>query len=89
MALRLNKSWLNINFLSACINYLESSNNPLAIGVFWKVFLAFASAAIKIRISGISSTMGKEVDKNILQYNFGMMLKETMINLGPTFIKSK
>lgn len=52
-----------------------------------EVFLAFASAAFKIRMSGISSTMGKEVDKNILQYNFGMMLKETMLNLGPTFIK--
>lgn len=53
------------------------------------MFLAFASAAIRIRISGISSTMRKKVDKDVLQYNFGMLLKETMLDLGPTFIKSK
>nr|GEU67489.1 kinase superfamily protein isoform 1 [Tanacetum cinerariifolium] len=56
-----------------------------------EVFSAFASAAVRIRIEGIkrskSSTLGTEADEYNSQYNFGMVLKETMLNLGPTFIK--
>lgn len=51
-----------------------------------EVFAAFASAAFRSRVSGFHSVIGN-VDKDISQYNFGMLLKETMLNLGPTFIK--
>nr|XP_043616523.1 uncharacterized protein slr1919 [Erigeron canadensis] len=56
-----------------------------------EVFGSFASAAIRIRLAGIkrskSSSLGTEADEYYSQYNFGMVLKETMLNLGPTFIK--
>ncbi|KAM7504449.1 hypothetical protein LguiB_003353 [Lonicera macranthoides] len=56
-----------------------------------EVFASFASAAIRIRTSGISKLYGSSVDetaaRSISQYNFGVVLKETMLNLGPTFIK--
>ncbi|XP_030544787.2 uncharacterized protein slr1919 isoform X3 [Rhodamnia argentea] len=56
-----------------------------------EVFSSFASATVKIRASGIGSFLrlnsDKDTDSNISQYNFGLMLKETMLNLGPTFIK--
>lgn len=51
-----------------------------------EVFAAFASAAFRSRVSGFHAVIGN-VDKDISQYNFGMLLKETMLNLGPTFIK--
>ncbi|XP_022864649.1 uncharacterized protein LOC111384582 isoform X1 [Olea europaea var. sylvestris] len=52
-----------------------------------EVFAAFVSAAIKIQISSILSATDKDADENILKYNFGTILKETMLSLGPTFIK--
>ncbi|XP_024969265.1 uncharacterized protein LOC112508756 [Cynara cardunculus var. scolymus] len=56
-----------------------------------EVFGSFASAAIRIRIAGIkrskNTNAGTEADEYNSQYNFGMVLKETMLNLGPTFIK--
>ncbi|XP_057979562.1 uncharacterized protein LOC131165632 isoform X2 [Malania oleifera] len=56
-----------------------------------EVFSSFAFAAIKIRIWGMwnlySPTVAKDINWNISQYNFGMVLKETMLSLGPTFIK--
>ncbi|KAL8231925.1 hypothetical protein R6Q57_001703 [Mikania cordata] len=56
-----------------------------------EVFVSFASAAIRIRIEGIIRTKNlsgsSEVDGYNSQYKFGMVLKETMLNLGPTFIK--
>lgn len=59
--------------------------------VFWKVFGSFASAAIRIRISGIIKSKTSNADSETKEYNsqhkFGMVLKETMLNLGPTFIK--
>lgn len=30
-----------------------------------------------------------DINENISQYNFGMVLKETMLSLGPTFIKGE
>ncbi|KAL2526449.1 Protein kinase superfamily protein [Abeliophyllum distichum] len=48
---------------------------------------AFASAAIKFQISSILSATDKDADENVLKYHFGTLLKETMLNLGPTFIK--
>ncbi|KAJ8765850.1 hypothetical protein K2173_020366 [Erythroxylum novogranatense] len=58
---------------------------------FIEVFLAFTSAVIKIRTSNIRKTFGsssdKDADENIFQYNFGTVLKETMLHLGPTFVK--
>lgn len=59
--------------------------------MFWKVFGSFASAAIRIRIEGArrskNSSGISETDEYNSQYKFGMVLKETMLNLGPTFIK--
>ncbi|KAK6228173.1 hypothetical protein SCA6_000513 [Theobroma cacao] len=56
-----------------------------------EVFSSFASAAIRIRMSGIKKSLrpgsAKGIDENFAQYNFGMVLKETMLSLGPTFIK--
>ncbi|XP_071921435.1 uncharacterized protein [Coffea arabica] len=52
-----------------------------------EVFAAFSSAAIRMRISGIGSSKSNVADKDISQYSFGILLKETMLNLGPTFIK--
>ncbi|XP_059628301.1 uncharacterized protein LOC132271059 isoform X1 [Cornus florida] len=56
-----------------------------------EVFSSFASAAIRIRVSGIRklyrSSVDKDIENSILQYNFGVVLKETMLKLGPTFIK--
>ncbi|XP_030451070.1 uncharacterized protein LOC115673125 [Syzygium oleosum] len=56
-----------------------------------EVFFSFASATVKIRASGIGSFLRLNSDKdtngNISQYDFGLALKETMLNLGPTFIK--
>lgn len=58
-----------------------------------KVFFAFASAAIRIRTSGVKkfymSSMDKSTGGDVAQYGFGLVLKETMLNLGPTFIKGK
>ncbi|KAL4556671.1 hypothetical protein LXL04_034826 [Taraxacum kok-saghyz] len=47
-----------------------------------EVFGSFASAAIRIRLQGITKS-----DEYNSQYQFGMVLKETMLDLGPTFIK--
>ncbi|XWS07937.1 hypothetical protein CRYUN_Cryun41cG0034100 [Craigia yunnanensis] len=55
------------------------------------VFSSFASAAIRIRMSGAKKFLkpgsAKGIDENFSQYNYGMVLKETMLGLGPTFIK--
>ncbi|XP_058204689.1 uncharacterized protein LOC131318750 isoform X2 [Rhododendron vialii] len=56
-----------------------------------EVFSAFASAAIRIRTSGVKkfymSSMDNSIGGDVAQYGFGLVLKETMLNLGPTFIK--
>ncbi|XP_059458455.1 uncharacterized aarF domain-containing protein kinase At1g71810, chloroplastic-like, partial [Corylus avellana] len=56
-----------------------------------EVFSSFASAAIRIRSPGIRKFLrlssDKDIDGSVSQYNFGMVLKETMLSLGPTFIK--
>ncbi|KAL7228702.1 hypothetical protein ACSBR2_007412 [Camellia fascicularis] len=56
-----------------------------------EVFSSFASAAIRIRISGVKkvsrSSMDRNIDGDVTRYDFGLVLKETMLNLGPTFIK--
>ncbi|KAM7274292.1 hypothetical protein ACFE04_028956 [Oxalis oulophora] len=51
-----------------------------------QVFGSFASAAIRIRTSGIITSLmmsrgsdSTSIDDNISQYNFGMVLKETML----------
>ncbi|KAL3838332.1 hypothetical protein ACJIZ3_022923 [Penstemon smallii] len=54
---------------------------------FLEVFTAFVSATIKFRISTISSAADEEAHEKISNYNFGTVLKETLLNLGPTFIK--
>ncbi|KAK1432084.1 hypothetical protein QVD17_08974 [Tagetes erecta] len=56
-----------------------------------EVLGSFASAAIRIRIEGVRRSKNlsgsSEADEYNSQYKFGMVLKETMLNLGPTFIK--
>ncbi|KAB2598081.1 aarF domain-containing protein kinase [Pyrus ussuriensis x Pyrus communis] len=56
-----------------------------------EVFSSFASAAIRIRTTEIKKFLrlssDVDINENISQYNFGMVLKETMLSLGPTFIK--
>uniref|UniRef100_A0A2P2M297 Uncharacterized protein MANES_07G104400 n=1 Tax=Rhizophora mucronata TaxID=61149 RepID=A0A2P2M297_RHIMU len=56
-----------------------------------EVFSAFAFATIRIRTAGIKkfwrSSQDQETDGNISQYDFGRVLKETLLTLGPTFIK--
>lgn len=56
-----------------------------------EIFSAFASAVIRIRTSGVTTFIKpnpeEDVDGTTSQYNFGIVLKETMLSLGPTFIK--
>lgn len=52
-----------------------------------KVVSSFTAAAIKIRTSSYTSSGDKDEDQSISQYKYGLVLKETMLNLGPTFIK--
>ncbi|KAI3508671.1 hypothetical protein L1887_23680 [Cichorium endivia] len=69
-------------------NYFKCRPHIVALRLI-EVFGSFASAAIRIRIEGIirSKDAGFENDEYNSQYRFGMVLKETMLNLGPTFIK--
>ncbi|XP_047319768.1 uncharacterized protein slr1919 [Impatiens glandulifera] len=56
-----------------------------------EVFFSFASAAIRIRTSGFrnSDKISKEMkfEEDASKYYFGLVLKETLLGLGPTFIK--
>ncbi|KAG6416155.1 hypothetical protein SASPL_123579 [Salvia splendens] len=52
-----------------------------------EVLLAFISATIKSRISSISCDAEEDARKSVSDYNFGIILKDTILNLGPTFIK--
>lgn len=56
---------------------------------FIEVFINFTFAAIKLRTSGIFWMYESGVDKNgnSPEYYFGQIMKETMLSLGPTFIK--
>nr|XP_029151359.1 uncharacterized protein LOC112775784 isoform X2 [Arachis hypogaea] len=68
------------------------SVRPHVVGLrVLEVFSSFAAAVINIRTSGIRKFLQlsseEELDDKTSDYNFGMVLKETMLNLGPTFIK--
>ncbi|KAL8166598.1 hypothetical protein V2J09_008097 [Rumex salicifolius] len=56
-----------------------------------EVFSAFSFAAIKIRASRLTklfkSSANDDPNGSSSQYDFGIVLKETMLSLGPTFIK--
>ncbi|KAL9227048.1 hypothetical protein vseg_002789 [Gypsophila vaccaria] len=55
-----------------------------------EVFSAFSIAAIKIRASRMkASNSGTDAEalENALQYEFGKVLKDSFLSLGPTFIK--
>ncbi|KMT17380.1 hypothetical protein BVRB_2g038350 [Beta vulgaris subsp. vulgaris] len=71
-------------------NYFNCRPHIIAFRLL-EVFTAFSSAVIKIRASRIRGFINSrsDVDKNTnsSQYEFGKILKETMLNLGPTFIK--
>lgn len=87
-------SSISLLLTSCCLGYfVKYILISYMILVNWKVFSSFAFAAIRIRTSGIRKYLklssDKDIDGNISQYKFGMVLKETMLNLGPTFIKGK
>lgn len=56
-----------------------------------EVLFSLATAMISIRTSGFKKFLRlvpqEDLDDTSSQYNFGMVLKETLLNLGPTFIK--
>ncbi|KAK9019492.1 hypothetical protein V6N11_054010 [Hibiscus sabdariffa] len=56
-----------------------------------EIVSSFASAAIRIRMTGVKKFLvpspPEDINENFSQYNFGMVLKETLLGLGPTFIK--
>ncbi|KAE9611418.1 hypothetical protein Lal_00011666 [Lupinus albus] len=65
---------------------------PHVVGLrILEVFSSFASAAINIRTSGFRKFLQlnpeEDEDEKTSQYNLGMVFKETMLKLGPTFIK--
>lgn len=85
-----NGCLIHSNLKKFLVYFLECIDTDLLYFVL-KVVSSFASAAIRIRTSGIKnylrSSSGDAIDEGLSQYNFGMVLKETMLNLGPTFIK--
>ncbi|KAA0034730.1 AarF domain kinase [Cucumis melo var. makuwa] len=54
-----------------------------------EVFSSFASASIRIRMSRVQKFPGTSLyeDSDESKSKFGLVLKETLLNLGPTFIK--
>ncbi|KAH6798885.1 Protein kinase superfamily protein [Perilla frutescens var. frutescens] len=61
---------------------------PHVVGLrLLEVFTTFASATIKSRISRISSGTEEDARGSVSDHNFGILLKKTMLNLGPSFIK--
>ncbi|KAI4302337.1 hypothetical protein MLD38_038094 [Melastoma candidum] len=56
-----------------------------------EIFSFFVTASIKIRMASLTNFFGsnRDVDtgSTLFQHNFGLVLKETLLNLGPTFIK--
>jgi len=58
-----------------------------------KVFSAVSIAMIRIRASRSRKLTNSRTDEDksatASQYEFGRVLKETMLNLGPTFIKGQ
>ncbi|CAI8604195.1 unnamed protein product [Vicia faba] len=71
-------------------NYFNARPHVVALRML-EVFSSFASAAVSIRASGLRKLLPlnaeEDVDDKTSEYNFGLVLKETMLNLGPTFIK--
>lgn len=61
--------------------------------VFMKVFSSFASAAIKVQTSKAFKMnrhgIGRDNSSVNPEYYTGQLLKESMLNLGPTFVKGK
>ncbi|KAK7343844.1 hypothetical protein VNO77_12910 [Canavalia gladiata] len=70
--------------------YFSVRPHVLALRIL-EVLSSFASAMISIRTSGFRKFLQlnpeEDVDDTSSQYNFGTVLKETLLNLGPTFIK--
>ncbi|XP_010507623.1 PREDICTED: uncharacterized protein LOC104784272 [Camelina sativa] len=66
----------------AVADYFNCRPHVVALRLL-EVFSAFMIAAIRLRTS--ASDKGKDLEAS--EKNFGMVLKETMLRLGPTFIK--
>ncbi|XP_022986787.1 uncharacterized protein LOC111484434 [Cucurbita maxima] len=63
---------------------------PHVVGLrLLEVFSSFATAAIRIRMSRVQKFLGPRLDgeNDESKSKFGSVLKETLLNLGPTFIK--
>lgn len=71
-------------------HYFSARPHVVALRML-EVFSSFASAAVSIRTSGLRKFLPinaeGDMDDKTSEYNFGLVLKETMLNLGPTFIK--
>lgn len=71
-------------------DYFNCRPHVIAVRLL-EVFAAFSSAVVKIRASRIRGFISPRSDEdkigNSSQYEFGKVLKETMLSLGPTFIK--
>ncbi|XP_057523471.1 uncharacterized protein LOC130803282 isoform X1 [Amaranthus tricolor] len=71
-------------------NYFKCRPHIIAFRLL-EIFVAFSSAVVKIRASKIKRLIKSRTDDdkltNLSQSDFGRVLKETMLNLGPTFIK--
>ncbi|XP_058101827.1 uncharacterized protein LOC131245999 isoform X2 [Magnolia sinica] len=72
------------------VDYFSCRPHVVAFRVL-EVFSSFASATIKMRTSEIFKFngfgMGRDDERKSSDYYIGQLLKETMLNLGPTFIK--
>ncbi|KAI9127940.1 hypothetical protein K1719_000933 [Acacia pycnantha] len=84
-------SWPQHWFPGCSLDFNEMHFINFANFLPWKIFSAFASAVIRIQTSGVTKFIKpnpeEDVDVKTSQYNFGTVLKETMLSLGPTFIK--
>ncbi|KAK2404138.1 protein ACTIVITY OF BC1 COMPLEX KINASE 3, chloroplastic [Trifolium repens] len=71
-------------------HYFSARPHVVALRML-EVFSSFASATVSIRTAGLRKFLPinaeGDVDDKTSEYNFGLVLKETMLNLGPTFIK--
>ncbi|AES62191.1 putative cadmium-transporting ATPase [Medicago truncatula] len=71
-------------------HYFSARPHVVALRML-EVFSSFASAGVSIRTSGLRKFLPINaeggMDDKTSEYNFGLVLKETMLNLGPTFIK--
>lgn len=71
-------------------HYFSARPHVVALRII-EVCSSFASAMVSIRTAGLRKFLPmnaeEDADDKTSEYNFGLVLKETMLKLGPTFIK--